>query len=195
MPQLSRRRFITTFTKGTASIAVLGVAACSSESVDGTALTTSTMSSGTSTTASAPPPSTTTEAPTTTEAGTTTAPGDDNAFAWERVDLGNVSAYILERSGEAVLIDTGNGGSAGDIEAALGRLGLAWGNLGHVILTHRHGAHVGSADPVMAAAPEASGHIREGDAPAVSASRPRRLRVRPRDNRHTGPHPGKHQRL
>jgi glyoxylase-like metal-dependent hydrolase (beta-lactamase superfamily II) len=91
---------------------------------------------------------------------------------WERVNLGNVSAYILERSGEAVLVDTGLGGSAGDIEAALGRLGLGWANLGHVVLTHRHGDHVGSVDAVMAAAPEATGYIGEGDAAAVSAPRP-----------------------
>ena len=173
MPQVSRRRFITTASKGAASIAILGVAACSGDSSDATSTVTAPSPSPST---SAPPESTTTatttSAPATTAAPTTTAPTGGTAFAWERVNLGNVSAYILERSGKAVLIDTGLGGSAGDIETALGRLGLAWGNVGHVILTHRHGDHVGSIDAVLAAAPEATGYIGEGDAAAVSAPRP-----------------------
>jgi glyoxylase-like metal-dependent hydrolase (beta-lactamase superfamily II) len=103
---------------------------------------------------------------------TTTEPAGGDAFVWERVNLGNVSAYILERSGEAVLVDTGLGGSAGEIETALTRLGLAWANLGHIILTHRHRDHVGSIDAVLAAAPDATGYIGEADAAAVSAPRP-----------------------
>jgi len=169
--QLSRRRFITTVTKGTASIVILGVAACSGDSGSGTSTTVTAPTSPSTTT---PPPSTTTTTatPSATAASTTAAPLGEAAFAWERVNLGNVSAYILERSGEAVLVDTGLGGSAGDIEEALGRLGLAWGNLGHIILTHRHGDHVGSIDAVMAAAPDATGYIGEGDAAAVAAPRP-----------------------
>ena len=171
MPQLSRRRFITTVTRGTASIAILGLAACSGDSGSGTSTT---VSAPTSPSTTPPPPSTTntTGAPSTAATATTAAPVGEAAFAWERVNLGNVSAYILERSGEAVLVDTGLGGSTGDIEEALGRLGLAWGNLGYIILTHRHGDHVGSIDAVMAAAPDATGYIGEGDAAAVSASRP-----------------------
>ncbi len=173
MPQLSRRRFIATASKGAASIAILGVAACSGAGGDATSSTAApTTNPGTS----APPQSTTnattSTAPATSAPPATTAPAVGEAFVWERVNLGNVSAYILERSGEAVLVDTGVGGSAGDIEEALGRLGLAWGNLGHVILTHRHGDHVGSIDAVMAAAPDATGYIGEGDAAAVSAPRP-----------------------
>lgn len=170
MSQLSRRRFITTVGQGAASIAILGVAACSGESGNATSTTTA------ATTSTAAPPQSTTMAATsgapTTTATPTTTPDDGGTFAWERVNLGIVSAYILERSGEAVLVDTGLGGSAGEIETALGRLGLAWGNLGHVILTHRHGDHVGSIEAVMVAAPEATGYIGEGDAAAVSAPRP-----------------------
>lgn len=172
MSQLSRRRFITTVTRGSASIAILGVAACS------TGNSTTSMAGATSTSTSAPPQSTATATPTTIPSAspattaTTSSPAGEAAVAWERVNLGNVSAYIIERSGEAVLVDTGLGGSAGDIEEALGRLGLAWGNLGHVVLTHSHGDHVGSIDAVMAAAPDAIGYIGEGDAAAVSAPRP-----------------------
>lgn len=172
MPQFSRRHFIATASKGAASIAILGVAACSDDGGNATSATAST-TAGPST--SAPPQATTTTtaaaAPPTTAASTTEAVGGD-AVVWERVNLGNVSAYILERSGEAVLVDTGVGGSAGDIEEALGRLGLAWENIGHIILTHRHGDHVGSIDAVMAAAPDAAGYIGEGDAAAVAAPRP-----------------------
>lgn len=169
MSQLSRRRFITTVTRGSASIAILGVAACS------TGNSTTSMAGATSTSTSPPPQSTATATPTTipsTSPATTSSPAGEAAVAWERVNLGNVSAYIIERSGEAALVDTGLGGSAGDIEEALGRLGLAWGNLGHVILTHSHGDHVGSIDAVMATAPDAIGYIGEGDAAAVSAPRP-----------------------
>ena len=172
MPELSRRRFITTVAKGSASIAILGVAACSGDTSSGTTTT----AAATSTSTSAAPQSTaaTTAASTTTPptSAATTVPAGETAVVWERVNLGNVSAYILERAGEAALVDTGLGGSVGDIEEALGRLGLVWGNLGHVVLTHSHGDHVGSIDAVMAAAPDAVGYIGEGDAAAVSAPRP-----------------------
>ncbi len=175
MPQLSRRRFLTTVSKGAASIAILGVAACSGDGGDATSTTTAAAPSPST---SAPPQptvtTTTSGAPATTATSptSTTTPAGGQAAMWGRVNLGNVSAYILERSGEAVLVDTGLGGSAGAIEAALGSLGLTWANIGHVILTHRHGDHVGSIDAVMAAAPEATGYIGEADAAAVSAPRP-----------------------
>lgn len=166
MTQLSRRRFITTVARGTASIAILGVAACSSEPDAGT-----TSTAAPSTTTIAPPESSTT-APTTTATPTTSTTTAAGATAWERTNLGIVSAYILERGREAALVDTGTGGSEGDIAEALGRLGLTWANLGHVILTHSHRDHVGSIDAVMAAAPDASAYIGEGDAAAVSTERP-----------------------
>ena len=65
-----------------------------------------------------------------------------------------MSAYVLVRGGQAVVVDTGVGGSAGAIEASLGEVGLDWSAVGHLILTHRHNDHAGSASEVMEAAPE-----------------------------------------
>ena len=63
------------------------------------------------------------------------------------MNLGFVSAYILVRGGEAVIVDTGVAGSDDDIETALGGIGLGWADVGHVILTHKHGDHAGASRP------------------------------------------------
>ena len=76
-----------------------------------------------------------------------------DGLTWQRVDLGFVSAYVLVRGGQAVVVDTGVGGSAGAIEDSLVGVGLDWSAVGHLILTHRHNDHVGSAAEVMEAAP------------------------------------------
>jgi glyoxylase-like metal-dependent hydrolase (beta-lactamase superfamily II) len=78
-----------------------------------------------------------------------------------------VSAYLLYRGGEAALVDTGQSGSAPDIEAALGGVGLGWDAVGHVILTHRHPDHVGSAEAVAELAPDSTIYIGQGDADAI----------------------------
>ena len=94
------------------------------------------------------------------------------AFAWERVNLGFVSAYILSRDGEAVIVDTGTGGSADAIEASLSAGSLDWSAVGHLILTHQHGDHVGSAADVMERAPAAVGYAGAEDLPAIVVPRP-----------------------
>jgi glyoxylase-like metal-dependent hydrolase (beta-lactamase superfamily II) len=78
-----------------------------------------------------------------------------------------VSAYILYRGGEAALVDTGQSGSAPDIEAALAGIGLGWDAVGHVILTHRHPDHVGGAEAVAELAPNSTFYIGQGDADAI----------------------------
>lgn len=93
-------------------------------------------------------------------------------LAWERVNLGFVSAYLLVRAGEAAIVDTGVEGSEGEIEAALERLGLTWASVAHVILTHRHGDHAGSAPAVLELAPQATGYAGAADLGAISAPRP-----------------------
>jgi glyoxylase-like metal-dependent hydrolase (beta-lactamase superfamily II) len=91
--------------------------------------------------------------------------------AWHRLSLHDdfVSAYILVRSGEAAIVDVGGpdpaGSSTGDILAALEAMGLGWGNVGHVILTHHHLDHAGSAAEVLAAAPDAQGYAGAEDIP------------------------------
>jgi glyoxylase-like metal-dependent hydrolase (beta-lactamase superfamily II) len=79
-----------------------------------------------------------------------------------------VSAYLLYRGGEAALVDTGQAGSGPSIQAALTDVGLNWGAIGHVILTHRHPDHIGSAAAVAALAPDSIFYIGEGDADAVA---------------------------
>ena len=91
---------------------------------------------------------------------------------WQRVDLGFVSAYVLVRGGQAAVVDTGVGGSAGAIEASLGEVGLDWSAVGDLILTHRHGDHAGSASAVMEAAPAAAAYAGAEDIPGISVPRP-----------------------
>ena len=178
---ISRRLFLTRLGMGAVGVAVLGVAACSS-GTEGTATTidatttapptpptTTPATAVTSTTAAAT--TTTTPATSTTRPTTTAAPAVA-AFTFERVNLGFVSAYILARDGEAVIVDTGVAGSEGAIAAGLGAIGLGWGSVGHVIITHRHGDHAGSLDALMANAANATGYAGEADIPQIGAPRP-----------------------
>jgi glyoxylase-like metal-dependent hydrolase (beta-lactamase superfamily II) len=91
---------------------------------------------------------------------------------WERVDLGFVSAYVVVRDGEAAVIDTGEEGSAGDIERTLAATGTGWGDVGHVILTHLHGDHIGSLPEVMTSAPDATAYAHAADIPGILSPRP-----------------------
>ena len=79
------------------------------------------------------------------------------APAWSRVNLGFVSAYILVHGGEAAIVDTGVEGSGDAIAAALTGIGLDWPAVAHVILTHNHGDHAGSAADVLDRAADADG--------------------------------------
>lgn len=110
-------------------------------------------------------------------AGTSAAPGasplaSPGALAWERVNLGFVSAYILVRDGEAAIVDTGTAGSAAAIEASLAGIGLDWGSVGHVVLTHHHPDHAGSASDIMERAPDATAYVGAEDAASITIPRP-----------------------
>jgi len=94
------------------------------------------------------------------------------AVSWERVNLGFVSAYILVRGGEAAIVDTGTEGSADAIEASLEAVGLDWTAVGHLILTHHHGDHVGSAAAVLERALEATGFAGAEDIGSITVPRP-----------------------
>ncbi len=165
MHRVTRRTFVTEFGRGVFAIAILGsgIAACTTSSGDST--TTSgdpTPPSGTD------PTSTTSEETTTSEAGSVAADG----ISVTRVNLGGVSAYVLVRGAEAVIVDTGNLGDQGDIEAGLSEVGLGWNNVGSVILTHRHPDHIGSLGPVMDNASQAFGYAGEADIPSIGSPRP-----------------------
>ncbi len=155
-PGISRRGFLYDLGKGTLALAVLGLAACTDGdgSTDG--------------------PSTTGEPETTSSSAsqaTTTSQADDGTVAWERVNLGFVSAYIVVRGEEAAIVDTGVADSESDIEAGLAALGVNWNNVGHVILTHRHPDHQGSLPAVLAAAADATGYAGAGDLAAITSPR------------------------
>lgn len=82
--------------------------------------------------------------------------------------LGFVSAYLVYRGGEAVVVDTGVADSETAIEAALREIGLGWNAVGNVIITHKHGDHQGSLEAVLASV-DAPWHAGAADIPAISA--------------------------
>lgn len=100
------------------------------------------------------------------------SPSASEGVAWHRVDLGFVSAYILVRGGEAAVVDTGVEGSETAIADGLAAVGLGWDSVAHVILTHRHPDHAGSADAVLTAAAMATGYAGAADIPGITTSRP-----------------------
>jgi len=158
--------FVRDLGRGALAVAVLGVGVACSED-DGGSAPKATSPAATSTPA-APIPTTGPPAVSTA----TTVLGELRAVDWRRVDLGFVSAYILVRGGEAAVVDTGVAGSAGDIGKALTTAGLDWDAVGHVVLTHAHGDHVGSLPDVLALAAGATGYAGAGDIPSITSPRP-----------------------
>jgi glyoxylase-like metal-dependent hydrolase (beta-lactamase superfamily II) len=90
------------------------------------------------------------------------------------VNLGFVSAYILVRGGEAALVDTGVANSADAIERALGGVGLGMDDVAHLILTHHHNDHAGSAADVLRRSPSAAAYAGVEDIGSISVPRPLR---------------------
>lgn len=151
---VNRRIAVAEMGKAGLAVMVFGLAACANGE-DEISPVTSTVPITTSTTHPPPP--------------TTLGP---SASMWERVNLGIVSAYILYRAGEAVIVDTGVAGSTGDIGAALNRVDLAWDAVGHVILTHKHPDHIGSLDEVVSMARGPAVYAGVGDIPAIKSKSP-----------------------
>lgn len=142
---ITRRMLLRDMGKAGLAVMVLGSAACSPESAS-------------ETTTSAPGPTTSQAATSTSQGGTSTTSsgGEPAGHQWHRVNLDFVSAYILYRGGEAAIVDTGVSGSEGAIEAGLTEIGLGWGDVGTVVLTHLHPDHQGSLPAVIAAAGEST---------------------------------------
>lgn len=93
------------------------------------------------------------------------------AFDWQRIDLGFVSAYLLIDNTQVVVVDSGVEGSETDIEEALTDLGMGWYAVEHVIFTHKHPDHIGSASAILEAT-EAEAHAGEGDHVSIVGPRP-----------------------
>src|SRR5262245_35065164 len=152
--------------KGAFALAVVGIGACSPAAVATSqpARASAGPNGGAGSAASAAPGST-------TATGSANPPGA-GAVAWERVNLGFVSAFVLVRGGEAAIVDTGVSGSADEIEASIRKVDLDWSAVGHLILTHHHGDHQGSAPDVLERAPDATGYAGAEAIPPISVPRP-----------------------
>lgn len=147
-PVITRRAAIKDLGKAGLAIMVFG-GGCTSESASTTILGSTTSTIAATSTTALP--------------GSTTSQVSAAETVWSRVDMGFVSAYILSRDDEAVLVDTGQAGATADITATLGSIGLGWEAVGNVIVTHRHPDHAGSVIEVATAAPGATIHMGAGD--------------------------------
>jgi glyoxylase-like metal-dependent hydrolase (beta-lactamase superfamily II) len=99
------------------------------------------------------------------------APAAAVAGDWQRVNLSFVSAYLLIRGTEVAVVDLGTAGSAGAIEAALKAAGSGWGNVRHVVLTHKHADHAGGLAEVEPQV-DATFYTGTADVPEVAAKQP-----------------------
>lgn len=176
--QPDRRTFIRDMGKGVIGIAIGGtiLAACGTSEASTTVATTSVGATTGATKSSAATIGSTGAASTTSPSNpaggaTTTAPAQTPSLVVERVNMGFVSAYLLVRGTEVAIVDTGTSGNTGAIEATLSDVGLGWANVGNVILTHKHGDHVGSLPGVANAATEAVLGTGVEDVAAVAAPR------------------------
>lgn len=179
LERINRRLFLTDAGRGSLAIAILGPTVLASCSSDGelSASTSTTPDAGATTGITEPE----NEVENGAESSTENEAEDDAAngaeseaeteLAWERVVLGNVSAYVLARGREVAIVDTGGSGSGAGIGEALGTLGAAWTDVGHVVLTHLHPDHVGGLPEVLDMAPDAVAWAGEADIPGIAAPR------------------------
>jgi glyoxylase-like metal-dependent hydrolase (beta-lactamase superfamily II) len=110
-----------------------------------------------------------------TAPGSSSGPSPSSAgggVSWQRANLGFVSAYVLVRAGEAAIVDTGTPGSADRIGEALIAAGVDWPQVGHVILTHKHGDHAGSIADVLREAADATAYAGEADIASIDSPKP-----------------------
>jgi glyoxylase-like metal-dependent hydrolase (beta-lactamase superfamily II) len=160
---IDRRAFVTDLGRGAFAVTILGIAACAPASSSAGASAPETPGGASST------PGNGSSARGSASASASASTG--GALTWSHVNLGFVSAYLLVRGGEAALVDTGVENSADAIEAALGSLSLDWAAVGHVILTHKHGDHAGSAGVVLERAPDAMGYAGAEDIAGITVPR------------------------
>jgi glyoxylase-like metal-dependent hydrolase (beta-lactamase superfamily II) len=169
--QIDRRAFLADLGRGAFAIAIVSIAGCAPRLGSSPAPTSGRTASGTSGPGPSPAggPAGSSGTPTAPAGGSLRPAG---GVAWERVNLGFVSAYLLVRDGEAALVDTGVAGSADAIEDVLGSIGLGWSAVAHAVLTHHHQDHAGSIETVLTKAPAAVGYAGAEDIPSISAPRP-----------------------
>lgn len=169
--RINRRLFLSDVGRRTVAIAIVGPAVFASCSSDGeltieddSEQSTTSSTGDTSTTSSTEDSSTQPQASVTVDEGA-------RPLQWERVVLGNVSAYVLARGDEVSIVDTGRSGDTPQIEEALATLGADWSNVGSVILTHLHNDHVGGLPGILELSENATVHAGRADAEAIDAER------------------------
>ena len=161
---ITRRSFLIHAGRGSIALAVLSVAGCGPGAVASAVPSTEPSAEPSTSDAASPEPSATgSEA---SGAAPSTAAG---GVTWQRANLGFVSAYVLVRAGEAAIVDTGTPGSAGKIGEALVAAGVDWPQVGHVILTHKHGDHAGSIGGVLQEATDAAVYAGQADIPNIDS--------------------------
>lgn len=175
----SRRAFLGDFGRGTIALAVFTplVAACGGDDQADSGTTdngaTGAAETGAGTEAGDSTASTAADAgsDSSDQAGGTDDPATDTDGAtgtgtdlrWARANLGFVSAYVLARGNAAAIVDTGGAGSAEAIGETLQAIGLTYDDVDHLILTHKHGDHVGSMSEVAERAASATVYAGEAD--------------------------------
>ncbi len=157
---LARRTFVADLGRGAFALAVLGVAGCA-PAASGTASPRASAAPTPASSASAPPQAT----------GDTSSPPVAGSSSWARVNLGFVSAYVLVHGGAAAIVDTGVAGSTDAIEESLRAVGLGWSAVGHLVLTHHHSDHAGSASEILDRAPDATGYAGAEDIASITVPR------------------------
>ncbi|HKJ57406.1 MAG TPA: MBL fold metallo-hydrolase [Nitriliruptoraceae bacterium] len=160
-PLLTRRLFLVDLG---AAVAAVTLAACTGSSGESP---TAPGASQSPTTSSGGTPNA--SAPATRSASDGSTPSD--VMQWERVIGGAAAAYVLVRSGEATVVDTGFAGTAPDITTALAALGSSWADVSTVVLTHHHTDHVEGLGEVAELATDARLAAGAGDIEAISAPR------------------------
>ena len=163
---LDRRTFVVDLGRGSLALAVLGIAGCAPAATGSAGPSRSLATSD----GAAPDGSASASAAASASIAASGSSGA-GAPAWTRVNLGFVSAYILVHGGEAAIVDTGVEGSGDAIAAALTGIGLDWPAVAHVILTHNHGDHAGSAADVLDRAADATGYAGAEDIAGITVPR------------------------
>jgi glyoxylase-like metal-dependent hydrolase (beta-lactamase superfamily II) len=144
--------------RNTIAVAFLGSGVLAACSEDGSVVPLATDANETAATSAAE-----SQEPATTTSDAEPGGSDSLAMTWQRVEMGGVSAYLIARGSEVAVVDTGNPNNIDKFDAALSTIGAGWGDVKHVILTHKHPDHVGGLPEIADLASQATVYIGEAD--------------------------------
>lgn len=168
--RVGRRQFLTELGRNTLAIAVLGgiVAACAGDDDSGED-DAGDSDAETAIGESVEPPTTSSTVASSTGGTGNDAGAVDTTLRWAQALLGSVSAYVLVRGNEGLVVDTGNPGSADQIGEALRTLNVTYDDVRHVVLTHSHPDHIGSLPAVLERAASATVYAGGADIPDITS--------------------------